>query len=91
MEQYNLLPGAGRDGFKGKRGQKLSVKVGAPVVLLKNMKKLGLFNGSRGTVIGFTPTKMPIVRFANGETVPFTSTSVLDLSWALTMCVSHRF
>lgn len=46
----------------------LQLCVGAQVMLLVNKLDLGLSNGSRGYVSGFTdtPTQLPIVKFANG-------------------------
>ena len=56
----------------------LRLKVGAQVILLKNMPDLGLVNGSRGVVKSFAPTDVvikelrlsqfpcPVVEFANG-------------------------
>ena len=41
---------------------------GAQVMMLKNtLQKQGIINGSIGTIIGFTRTKLPIVKFNNGE------------------------
>jgi len=72
--------------------EQLQLKVGAQVMLLKNQNfNLGLVNGSRGIVVGFTEDPslpnphhdpaflFPVVRFASGETVVSTH------NWDLTM------
>jgi ATP-dependent DNA helicase PIF1 len=50
---------------------KLSLKIGAQVVLLKNIDiEQGLVNGSRGIIVGFTKASAPVVRFLSGLTLP---------------------
>ena len=45
----------------------LSMKVGAQVMLITNLDvEAGLVNGSRGVIIQFTETELPIVEFRNG-------------------------
>ncbi len=45
----------------------LKLKLNAQVILLKNMNVSNkLVNGSRGIVVGFTESKLPIVKFLNG-------------------------
>jgi ATP-dependent DNA helicase PIF1 len=45
----------------------LALKVGAQVMLIKNLEST-LVNGSMGIVVGFSETnKMPIVQFSNGR------------------------
>ena len=44
--------------------QLLSLKVGAPVMLIKNYPNIGLVNGSMGKVIGFV-NNFPNVQFEN--------------------------
>ncbi|CAH6421328.1 ATP-dependent DNA helicase [uncultured virus] len=49
----------------------LTLKVGAPVVLVVNLSpERGLMNGSQGVVESFDVEGMPIVRFVNGALVP---------------------
>lgn len=46
----------------------LTLKVGAQVMMLKNtLQKQGIINGSIGTIIGFSKSDFPIVKFHNGE------------------------
>jgi ATP-dependent exoDNAse (exonuclease V) alpha subunit len=48
---------------------KLELKLGAQVVLLKNLDvRGGLVNGSRGVVVGFSKSNAPVVRFVSGRT-----------------------
>lgn len=78
----------------------LPLKVGAQVMLTKNMADHNLVNGSRGIVIDFAEKGAPVVRFANGavlqmervETEQKFMTSKctrlqypLKLAWALTI------
>lgn len=52
--------------------RELELKVGAQVVVLKNMPEYGLFNGSRGVVTGFSEDdENPTVRFLDGQIVEF--------------------
>lgn len=44
--------------------------VGAQVMLLVNNMELGLSNGSRGVVTGFSEEGFPVVRFINGVSMP---------------------
>ncbi len=45
----------------------LKLKINAQVILLKNMSVSNkLVNGSRGIVVGFNESKLPIVKFLNG-------------------------
>ncbi len=47
---------------------KLELKVNTQVLLVKNLDaKMGLVNGSRGVVVGFSDTGFPVVKFANCE------------------------
>lgn len=47
--------------------KQLRLKVGAQVILIKNRSSLGLVNGSRGVVLGFSPKLgHPLVQFDNG-------------------------
>lgn len=46
--------------------QRLTLRVGAQVMLLKNYFDLGVVNGSVGRVESFDPTGMPVVVFKNG-------------------------
>jgi ATP-dependent DNA helicase PIF1 len=48
----------------------LQLCVGAQVMLLINNMDLGLANGSRGIVTGFSEQGSPIVRFVNGVSIP---------------------
>ena len=45
---------------------RLEIKVGAQVMLLKNLPAQRLHNGSRGVVIGFSKSDYPVVRFSSG-------------------------
>jgi ATP-dependent DNA helicase PIF1 len=46
------------------------LKLNAQVILLKNLDVAGhLVNGARGCVVGFTESKLPIVKFLNGKKV----------------------
>ncbi len=48
-------------------GEELVFKKNAQVMLIKNLDVgNNLVNGSRGCIIGFTETKLPIVKFLNG-------------------------
>ena len=55
----------------------LLLKVGAPVMLIKNYPSMGLVNGSIGTVSGFVQN-FPQVRFENGQSV-----IVREYTWSL--------
>jgi ATP-dependent DNA helicase PIF1 len=49
---------------------RLTLKVDAQVVLLKNLDiEAGLVNGARGVVTGFSPHSEPVVRFVSGATL----------------------
>jgi ATP-dependent DNA helicase PIF1 len=55
----------------------LTLKLGAQVMLLKNLsQEEGLVNGSRGVVTGFSLSGKPIVRFRNG-----TIKTIKEESW----------
>lgn len=45
--------------------EKTSLKIGTEVLLVANLPKLGLANGSRGKVVGFSSEKFPIVEFTD--------------------------
>lgn len=48
--------------------ERVELCVGAQVMLMKNIDmSCGLANGSRGVVMGFNDSSMPIIRFLNGE------------------------
>lgn len=50
--------------------QRLVLRVGAQVILLKNLDfERELVNGSLGVVVGFGSRHLPVVRFRNGEEV----------------------
>lgn len=94
----NLLPGETHvfnaiDGGKSKKRidsrcpapNTLLLKVGAPVMLIKNYHHSGLVNGSLGTVIGFV-RNYPQVRFENGQTI-----IVREYTWSVNDgCYSTR-
>jgi ATP-dependent DNA helicase PIF1 len=51
----------------------LTLAVGAQVMLLKNMQEIGLVNGSRGVVTGWSgpaEAQIPLVKFKNGVEMP---------------------
>ena len=52
----------------------LTLKIGAPVILIVNQPKLGLVNGSRGVVVGLEAGQHPKVAFENGTVIvkPYT-------------------
>ena len=54
------------DMLNKKTHQVLPLKIGAQVMLTKNMADFSLVNGSRGIVTDFAEKGAPIVRFANG-------------------------
>jgi ATP-dependent DNA helicase PIF1 len=63
---------------------RLSLKIGAQVVLLKNIDiEQGLVNGSRGVIVGFSPA--PVVRFLSGLTL-----SMEMAKWTLTNTDEHH-
>ncbi|KXJ06391.1 ATP-dependent DNA helicase PIF1, partial [Exaiptasia diaphana] len=80
--------------------KKLSLKVGARVILLKNMHSYGLVNGERGKVLEFVG-KFPLVQFEDGQKVIMKETVFevlreghvqatrrqlpLDLGWSVTV------
>lgn len=84
---------------------RLALHIGAQVMYLKNKPQFGLVNGSRGVVVDFVveegASSIPVVRFANGRTMPvpaeFTGVRVsaghhlgvlqvpLMLAWAVTI------
>jgi ATP-dependent DNA helicase PIF1 len=56
---------------------KLTLTVGTQIMITKNIKELGLVNGSRGVVSGFNSSGNPIVQFLKGvpiEIKPFSHT-----------------
>jgi len=56
----------------------LQLKVGAPVLLLRNLDaSLGLVNGSQGVVVGFSQQGYPVVRFRK------TTMQVKPIKWSL--------
>jgi ATP-dependent DNA helicase PIF1 len=57
MEKYTIAP------------KKLNLVIGAQIVVIKNIFNLGLVNGSRGVVIGFTASNEPLVEFMNGKKI----------------------
>lgn len=57
MEKYTIAP------------KKLNLVIGAQIVVIKNIFNLGLVNGSRGVVIGFTASSEPLVEFMNGKKI----------------------
>jgi ATP-dependent DNA helicase PIF1 len=57
MENYTIAP------------KKLNLVIGAQVVVIKNIFNLGLVNGSRGVVIGFTSNREPLVEFMDKRTI----------------------
>ena len=60
------------ESLENKASATLRLKVGAQVMLLRNMPEQGLVNGSRGVVEGFAATTAsPIVRFDSGRTLSF--------------------
>lgn len=50
--------------------EELELCTGAQIMYLKNNLDLGLSNGSRGVVTGFTPGGDPVVKFRNGLEIP---------------------
>jgi len=49
---------------------KLELKIGAQVMLIKNMREKGLVNGSQGVVVDFIEEKQkkyPLVKFVDGQ------------------------
>jgi ATP-dependent DNA helicase PIF1 len=66
----------------------LSLKIGAQVVLLKNLDiQQGLVNGSRGVVVGFDGSGKPVIRFiaGGGQTI-----TVEPAKWTLTKTDNHH-
>ena len=57
MENYTIAP------------KKLNLVIGAQVVVIKNIFNMGLVNGSRGVVIGFTSNREPLVEFMDKRTI----------------------
>ena len=58
MENYTIAP------------KKLNLVIGAQVVVIKNIFNMGLVNGSRGVVVGFSSSGGdPIVEFMNGRNI----------------------
>jgi hypothetical protein len=47
--------------------EKLELKVGTQVMLIKNWHEEKLVNGSQGIVVRFTPNGLPVVRFTSGR------------------------
>eukprot|EP00906_Rhabdomonas_costata_P012036 RCo017160 len=80
---------------------RLELKIGAQVMLLKNLPGGRLGNGTRGVVIGFAENGLPITKFTNGselvidrdtqameinrQTVASRRQVPLKLAWALTV------
>eukprot|EP01006_Ploeotia_vitrea_P017905 TRINITY_DN49142_c0_g1_i1.p1 TRINITY_DN49142_c0_g1~~TRINITY_DN49142_c0_g1_i1.p1 ORF type:complete len:874 (+),score=120.55 TRINITY_DN49142_c0_g1_i1:48-2669(+) len=50
--------------------KRLDLKIGAQVMLLKNMPQVQLMNGSRGVVTGYSASGDPVVKFMNGLVQP---------------------
>jgi ATP-dependent DNA helicase PIF1 len=63
----------------------LRLKIGAQVVLLKNLDIAnGLVNGSRGVIVGLAPNHAPVVRFACGITM-----TMERVTWSLQQQPQH--
>lgn len=51
--------------YNSSYSRELTLAVGAQVMLIMNKQELGLVNGSRGVVVGFTTEGLPTVKFLN--------------------------
>lgn len=68
----------------------LQLKIGAQVLLTKNMADFNLVNGSRGIVTEFAEKGAPIVRFANGTVMQMERTEV-DQKFMSSKCTRSQY